>query len=188
MFKEIFKWVVLIITQPQKAWNELLQKEDNDEDFLGRFVYPLIGLLTIAAFLGILVTRQKFDVEIALKASILMLVATFGGYHLTVYLLNEIWGSMFKRDKDIKLWQRFVGYSSSLMFTLTAVLLLIPEFFFLNIFVLYTFYIVWEGAPSYMLIEEKDKLKFVAIVTAIILIIPNAIEIVLKLLMPGLRV
>lgn len=187
MFKEIFKWVILIITQPRKAWEELAQKEDEKEDFLGRFVYPLMGLLTVAAFLGILFTRKEFNVEEALKASIRTLVAFFGGYHLTVYLLNELWGGWLKREKDLKRWQYFVGYSSSLMFALTALLMLIPEFFFLNIFVLYTFYIVWEGVPVYMQVEEKNKLKFVAVVTGMILIVPNVIEIILKLLMPGLR-
>lgn len=63
----------------------------------------------------------------------------------------------------MKLCQRFVGYSSSLMFALNIVLMLLPEFFFLRIFVLYTFYIVWEGAGPYMQVEEKIRLKFVGI-------------------------
>lgn len=187
MFKEIFKWVVLVISQPAKAWEKLYQKEDNQDDFLARFVYPLIGIVTVAAFLGILLTRKEFDVELALKATIKTLVAVFGGYHLSVYLLNEIWNGMFKREKNTALWQRFVGYSSGLMFVLSAVLMLIPEFFFLRIFVLYTFYIVWEGAQSYMGVEENERLKFVVITTLIILAIPYVIQFVLSLLMPGLR-
>lgn len=187
MYKDIFKWVVMIISQPAKAWEALSQKEEKEDQMLSRFVYPLIGLLTITAFLGILLTRKEFDVELALKASIRTLVAAFGGYHLTVYLMNEIWNGLFKREKDNRLWQRFIGYSSSLMFTLNAVLMLIPEFFFLRIFVLYTFYIVWEGASSYMQIEENERLRFVVITTAMLLIIPYAIQVILFLLMPGLR-
>jgi len=187
MYKEIFKWVVLIISQPAKAWDLLTQKEEKDDEFLSRFVYPLIGFLTVAAFLGILFTRKEFNVELALKASIRTLVAAFGGFYLSVYLLNEMWQGVFKREKNLQLWQHFVGYSSTLMFTLNAVLMLIPEFFFLRIFVLYTFYIIWEGAPVYMHIEEKERLKFVGISTAVILIIPYLIEVILFLLMPGLR-
>lgn len=187
MYKEIFKWVILIISQPGKAWEELAQKEEKGDDFLSRFVYPLIGFVTVAAFLGILFTRKEFDVELALKASIRSLVAAFGGFYLGAYILNEMWQGIFKREKDIRLWQRFVGYSSSLMFALNAVLMLIPEFFFLQIFILYTFYIVWEGAPTYMMVEENERLKFVALSTAIILIIPFAIQAILFLLMPGLR-
>lgn len=187
MYKEIFKCVILLISQPGKAWESLSKKEEDNEDFLSRFLYPLVGLLIVAAFLGILLTRKDFDVELALKASIRTLIIAFGGFFLSVYILNELWEGVFKREKDFKLWQRFVGYSSSLMFTLNAVLMLIPEFFFLQIFILYTFYIIWEGAPSYMMIEDGERLRFVSITTAVVLVVPYIIQIVLFLLMPGLR-
>lgn len=188
MFKDIFKWVLLLISQPGKAWEMLAEKEEDNETFLSRFLYPLIGLVTIAAFLGILFTRKEFDIELALKASIKSLVSAFGGFYLGAYLLNEIWNGFFKREKDLKLCMRFVGYSSSLMFVLNMVLMLIPEFFFLQIFILYTFYIVWEGAIPYMQVAENDRLKFVFIATAVILLIPYMIQVLLFMLMPGLRV
>ncbi|MEG1545148.1 MAG: YIP1 family protein [Tannerellaceae bacterium] len=188
MYKDIFKWVIAIISQPAKAWVMLTKKDESDDDFLSRFIYPLIGLLTLAAFLGVLFTRKEFDVELALKSSIKTLVSSFGGFYLAAYLLNEIWHSFFGREKDMKLCQRFVGYSSSLMFALNIVLMLLPEFFFLRIFILYTLYIVWEGAESYMGVEESIRLKFVGITTAIILLTPIIIELVLFLLMPGLRI
>ena len=181
MYKEIFKLVVAIISQPGKAWDILTKKEEKDDEFLSRFVYPLIGFVTVAAFLGVL------DVELALKSSIRTLVAAFGGFYLASYLLNELWQGLFKREKDMKLCQRFVGYSSSLMFALNIVLMLLPEFFFLRIFVLYTFYIVWEGAGPYMQVEEKIRLKFVGIATGLILLTPWLIEVILSMLMPGLR-
>lgn len=187
MYKNIFKWVILIISQPAKAWGLLVQKEEKGDEFLSRFVYPLIGLLTVAAFLGVLFTRKEFDVELALKSSIKTLVSSFGGFYLSAYLLNEVWQGLFKREKDMKLCQRFVGYTSSLMFALHIVLMLLPEFFFLRIFILYTFYIVWEGAGPYMQVEEQIRLKFVGIATAIILLTPALIEFLLFLLMPGLR-
>lgn len=187
MYKEIFKWVIVIISQPGKAWGMLTKKEEKGDEFLSRFVYPIIGLLTVAAFLGVLFTRKEFDVELALKSSIKTLVSSFGGFYLGAYLLNEVWQGFFKREKDMKLCQRFVGYSSSLMFALNIVLMLLPEFFFLRIFILYTFYIVWEGAGPYMQVEENARLKFAGITTVIILLTPALIEFILFMLMPGLR-
>ena len=186
MYKEIFRWVIAIISQPAKAWVLLAKKGEKQEEFLSRFVYPLIGFVTVAAFLGVLFTRKEFDLELALKSSIRTLVSSFGGFYLGAYLMNEIWQGIFKREKDLKLWLRFVGYSSSLMFALNIVLMLLPEFFFLRIFILYTFYIVWEGAVPYMGVEEKIRLKFVGFTTAIILLTPVVIEILLSMLMPGL--
>ncbi|MCC8132739.1 MAG: YIP1 family protein [Tannerellaceae bacterium] len=187
MYKEIFKWVIAIISQPGRAWRSLAKKEIKGEEFLSHFIYPLIGLLTAVAFLGVLFTRKEFDVELALKSSIKTLVAAFGGFYLASYLLNEVWHSLFKREKNMKLCQQFVGYSSSLMFSINMVLMLIPEFFFLRIFVLYTFYIVWEGTGPYMQVEEPDRVKFTAIATALIILLPEIIRIALFMLMPGLR-
>jgi len=138
------------------------------------------------SFSGRIVYAEEFDLELALKSSIRTLVSSFGGFYLGAYLMNEIWQGIFKREKDLKLWLRFVGYSSSLMFALNIVLMLLPEFFFLRIFILYTFYIVWEGAGPYMGVEEKIRLKFVGFTTAIILLTPAVIEILLSMLMPGL--
>ncbi len=84
MYKEIFKLVVAIISQPGKAWDILTRKEEKDDEFLSRFVYPLIGFVTVAAFLGVLFTRKEFDVELALKSSIRTLVAAFGGFYLAI--------------------------------------------------------------------------------------------------------
>ena len=169
MYKEIFRWVIAIISQPAKAWVLLAKKGEKQEEFLSRFVYPLIGFVTVAAFLGVLFTRKEFDLELALKSSIRTLVSSFGGFYLGAYLMNEIWQGIFKREK-----------------ALNIVLMLLPEFFFLRIFILYTFYIVWEGAGPYMGVEEKIRLKFVGFTTAIILLTPAVIEILLSMLMPGL--
>jgi len=190
MYKELFKWVIAIISQPRKAWRELAKKEEKGDEFLTRFVYPLIGLITIAAFVGILFTQKEFNVELALKSSIKALVSYFGAFFLTAYLLNELWGSMFKQEKDIKLCQRFVGYSSALMYSLGIILLLLPvsDFFFLRIFTFYTVYIVWEGSGPYMKVPDGVRLKFTLIASTSIVFLPEIIGLLLFMLMPGLRV
>ena len=186
MYKEIIKWVLAIIMQPAKSWEILSHKEEKGDEFLSRFVYPLIGLVILAAFLGVMFTRREFDVALALKAAIRALVYSIGGFYISSYLLNEIWPGVFHRVKDMKLWQHFVGYASVLMYTLDIVLTLLPDFFFLRIFVLYTFYIVWEGAAPYMQVEENDRMKFVIITTMVILAIPYLIDKAMTILIPGL--
>ena len=96
MYKEIFRWVIAIISQPAKAWVLLAKKGEKQEEFLSRFVYPLIGFVTVAAFLGVLFTRKEFDLELALKSSIRTLVSSFGGFYLGAYLMNEIWQEGFE--------------------------------------------------------------------------------------------
>lgn len=188
MFKDMFKCVIALISQPAKAWEDLSEEQaEENEKFFSNYIYPLIALVAIAAFVGILFTRKEFDVEMALKSSVNSLVSALGGFFLGAYVLNELWVGVFKREKDIKLCQRFVGYSSALLFVLAIVLALLPEFFFLKIFMLYTVYIIWEGAAPYMQVQDDERMKFVGISSAVVLLTPAIIEIILVMLMPGLR-
>ena len=147
MFKEIFSQLIAVIFRPSETWESLRRKEENTETFLSRFVYPLFGLIALSAFLGVLFTRKEFDFQIALKSSIKILVASMGGFFLGTHLLNELWYKVFKYPRDIKLIQRFVGYSSSLMFVLLILLALLPEFIFLWMFIL--LYRVDGSTPLY---------------------------------------
>ncbi|MDR3250047.1 MAG: hypothetical protein LBT42_00070 [Tannerella sp.] len=188
MIKELFNIAVTLIFRPADAWKELNgKKTDDNESFLSGFVYPFIGMITIAAFVGILFTRKEFDLQIALKSAILALVSSFGGFFLAAWLLNETLRAMFHRERNMKLCQRFVGYASSLMFSLNILTSLLPEFFILRFLVLYTIYIVWEGAIPYMSATESEQLKFVGVSTAIIVLTPVILEQALGMMMPGLR-
>ena len=188
MYKNLFNTAISLIFKPSHAWKELKEKQaDKSESFLSDYVYPFVGFITIAAFVGVLFTRKEFDVQTALKAAILALLSVFSGFFLASYFLNEIWHSLFHRERNLKQCMCFVGYSSSLMFALNIVLSLLPEFFFLRFFVLYTIYIVWEGAVPYMDVKESEQLKFVGFSTTIIILTPLAFELILGLMMPGLR-
>ena len=188
MYKNLFNTAISLIFKPSHAWKGLNERQtDDNESFLSNYVYPFVGIITVTTFIGVLFTRKEFDVETALKASILSLLSVFAGFFLASYFLNELWHSMFHRERNMKLCMRFVGYSSSLMFVLNIVLSLLPEFFFLRFFVLYTIYIVWEGAIPYMDVQESEQLKFVAFSTTIIILTPLALEFILRFLMPGLR-
>lgn len=190
MYKRIWKIVLAIAIQPARAWNMLLKHKDKEQSdtFLGQFVYPLIGLVTAASFLSVLLTYQRFDLELALKSAIRALVSSFGGFYLAAYLLNELWQAHWKQKKELKRWQWFVGYASSVMFALNIILPLVPDFFFLRLGILYTGYIVWEGAEPCWGIAEQLRLKFVAMATLIILGAPVLIDWILAFFMPKLIV
>ncbi|MDR1557925.1 MAG: YIP1 family protein [Tannerellaceae bacterium] len=195
MYKELFRQIARLVLQPEKAWKELAEKEEKGDEFLVRFVYPLIGLLAASAFIGILFTEKKFNTELAVKSSVRAFVSFFGGFYLTAYLLNKLWKELFKREDNLRLWQRFVGYSLVAVFTIRIVFSLLPllplsEFVILRFFILFgaTMYIVWEGAIPYMHIGEKIRLRFTLFVSFFIVLLPEIIDRFLFMLMPGLRV
>ncbi len=194
MYKLIFKLVLELISRPSKTWKSLAaerergiqegRNKEQHERFLSNYVYPFIGLMTVAAFISIC-TRQEFDFEYALKSAILTLVSFFGGFYLASYVLGEVWRGLFKQPKDVRLCQSFVGLASSLMYVLEIVRLLLPDFFFLYVFVLYTFYIVWEGSIIYMKVDEAVRMKFTTLASLILILTPMAINYLFVILMPA---
>ena len=106
MYKALFKLIIAMIFQPSRTWKMLESRYYNDgkievepqsyEMFLKHYLYPFIGILTLASFFSIC-TRQEFDLEIALKSSVVTFVSTYGGYHLAAYVLNEFWAGYCKR-------------------------------------------------------------------------------------------
>ena len=190
MYKEIFNLVMALVFNPKKTWIDIRKEEDGKENekFLSRFVYPLIGLITAAAFVGVLFTHKEFDVELALKSAIIASVSAFGGFFISAYVLNDMVLPFFKLPKDLKYCQRYVGYASSLMFSLNIIFMLLPEFFLLRIFVFYTFYMVWESIGVMWKVDESKRLSFVFVLTALITLMPWVVELVMVFCMPGLRV
>ncbi|MDR2119599.1 MAG: YIP1 family protein [Tannerella sp.] len=187
MFKEIFLRLTGLVFKPAEAWTSAPRDEEEHEAFLSRYIYPLTGLIALAAFLGVFFNRKEFDFVIALKSTIMEFVSSAGGFFLGAYLLSEIWRGMFNRPKDMKRCQFFTGYASAVIFLLKIALSLLPEFFFLHILILYTVYIVWEGAEPFMQIRENEQIKFTICASVIIILSPLAIYFMLFLLMPGMR-
>ena len=187
MFKEIFVKLMNLIFKPAEAWSLVLREDREYESFLSRYIYPLVGMIALAAFVGIVFNRKEFDLVIALKSTVIELTSSAGGFFLGAYLLNEVRRGIFKQPKNMKQCQYFVGYASAVMFLLRIIQSLIPEFFFLHILVLYTVYIIWEGAVHFMQISENEQLKFTIYASTIILLSPLIINATLFLMMPGMR-
>ncbi len=196
MLKNIFDLLVRLISQPAKAWSMLADKQENDnENFYKSYLYPLFGIVALLSFVGVLLTTPEGQheslsfnghLQYGLKNCIRLIIITFAGFHLASYILSEVMKKIFNRPGELKLCQRFVGYSSSLVYILILTRSLFPSLFFLYIFLLYVVYIIWEGAIPYMKMEENDQLKFTIWTGAIVLLTPFLIEIIMVSLMPRL--
>ncbi len=196
MLKNIFDLLVRLISQPAKAWSMLAGKqENNNERFYKSYLYPLFGIVALLSFVGVLLAAQegqRFEIsfgehlQFALKNCVRMTIITFAGFHLASYILSEVMRKIFKRPGELKLCQRFVGYSSSAVYLLILTRSLFPSLFFLYIFLLYVVYIIWEGAIPYMKIEENDQLKFTLWSGAVVLLTPFLIEVIMGAFMPRL--
>ncbi|MDR1356358.1 MAG: hypothetical protein LBJ58_01665 [Tannerellaceae bacterium] len=195
MYKELFIQVAGLVAKPRQAWQKLCADTDGGDGFLVKFVYPLNGMVAAAAFLGVFFAETPFSIEIALKMSIKALLSSLGGFFLSAMLLAELWKRFIRFEDNPALCRRFVGYSSVAVYSINIVLSflqIIPlsQFFIMRVFLLFiaTVYIVWEGAGTYLNIGETARLKFTLCITLLIVLMPELINRVLFMLMPGLRI
>jgi hypothetical protein len=138
------------------------------------------------SFVGVLFSVGKFDVQTALKIVIKQIAVYFGGFYLASLILSEFVIFRFMETKNRLLCERFVGYSSALLYAVAIVKSLFPGLFFLTLIVAYSVYMIWEGAVYYLKIKEEDMIKFTVFSSAIILLTPLLIEQLIGLLLPGM--
>ena len=119
--------------------------------------------------------------QTALKSTIINLVTVYGGYYIGSYILNEFL-LKFGVPKDEPKVQQFVGYASALIYAMFIILPFLPDFSILWIFALYTAYIVYTGYGLYIIGEEETRMSFTGIATALILLTPAVMYMILSYL------
>jgi hypothetical protein len=172
MFRKIFQRIYFIIVQPAKEWRELAEEEIAHERFLSVYFYPLLGVLTLAAFVGNMLSTHA--IELALKVSIQEVVTYFAGFYFAAFLLKEIINRKFT-SANVKRIPYFIVYASSLIYMVGIVVSLFGQGFQVIYLLLpYTVYIIWEGARVYMGIREEQQIGF-SIASSLIVLTPYLI-------------
>ena len=179
--EELFNIAMKLISSPAKAWEEISMEEDRRKVFMA-FVYPMIGLCGLSVFIGSLLTNgwggpQSF--QIAMTNCCAVAVALFGGYFLAAYAINEMGTRMFGMHSNMPLTQQFAGYALVVPFLLQIVTGLLPDFRIIAwLLQFYIVYVVWEGAPIMMKVEEKQRLKYTLLSSVLLILCPTVIQIV----------
>ena len=178
-YKELFNRVLLLISSPAKAWEEILLEEDKQKVFVG-FVYPMIGIAALSVFLGVLFTQGwsgPRSFQIAMTECCSVAISLFGGFYLAAYLLNKATIKFFNLSDNLLNTQRLIGYSSVVLFILQIVTGILPNFQIVSwLLQFYVVYIVWEGAKIFVKMEENDRLKYTLLTSFLLLACPFIIE------------
>ncbi len=167
--------------QFKEKWEEISMEEDRRKVYIA-FVYPMIGLCGLSVFIGSLLTNgwggpQSF--QIAMTNCCAVAVALFGGYFLAAYAINEMGTRMFGMHSNMPLTQQFAGYALVVPFLLQIVTGLLPDFRIIAwLLQFYIVYVVWEGVPVLMGVEEKQRLKYTLLSSVLLILCPAVIQIV----------
>ena len=174
MFKDIIQTIFFLIVSPRKGWKQIIDKEVSHQDFINNFLFPIFGFVAITTFVGGMWLAENSGIHWALKLSIAVVTALFGG-------LNELFPK-FGLDKKLNKAQQFAGYSSVVLYVLFFVMPLLSEFTLLWLVVIYTIYIVYAGADEFLRIAENKRVSFTVIASLLVVLLPLIIKILLELL------
>lgn len=166
-----------LFSSPGKTWAEISERGAGRE-IMPDFVYPLIGLCGlsefISTFIGKDVSSELF--QLALTRCCALAVALFGGFFLSVYLLDKcsrlFAGTRFSYDRLLVL----VGYSMSVKMVVDIVAAFLSIDLIAFMLQLYTVVIVFEGTRRWLKVPEGRLGGFSVAATVIILLCPVMIE------------
>ncbi len=178
MYRNLGERLKGLFFTPAEEWRKIHREHISFNDIAGQFALPLIGMVSLATFLSHLINQQAFIFELALKKALLIFVALFGGLFLAWVLVFRTM-KIFRMLSSRELAAKLTIYSSAPLYVVTLISVLIPEFFFVHILVVYSLYICWIGVRSLPASSSEKRLVFALFVFLSLVAIPYIIRIVL---------
>ena len=181
MWRDIVGIVTQLLIASPKAWKDIYREKRPQAEFLNRYLHPMFGLIALSTFLGYLLFSLNGNVESALKQTIIVVVAVYGGYFIASYVLNEI-AEKFDLEKNMPMFRKFVGYSSVVIYLLFLIIPFFTGFVILWLLALYTVYLIYIGAIYFVKVNEDSQLNFTLLSSAVIMLTPLAIYLLFSII------
>ncbi len=179
-----------ILITPHSGW-ENAKKQSRKKDVLINYALPLILLTSAASFAGVIIENDAWLWQAGLKRFTVTNLTLFSSIYLSGFCIKSVFNHIFNKSMSLSEILVFTIYSFSCVFAVWFLDELFEDMFFIGIFVLYTFYIVYEGLSVYLNITEvktsSKKILFTTISSLIIIVYPILMNDLILLIMPGLR-
>lgn len=143
-FVDIILRVKNILVDPGKEWKEIKEETQTRSGLIREYALPIILLLTIAAFIGMLLFRNYVTAGIMVINAVITFFGAFFSIYISAYIIN-VMAINFESKKDFNSSFRLVVYSYTALFIAHTIGSLILPLFFITVFGIYSAYILWMG-------------------------------------------
>ncbi|HLW08510.1 MAG TPA: hypothetical protein VKY45_13215 [Marinilabiliaceae bacterium] len=147
LYKNLFVRFWRLLIQPAKEWASIKSEDKSFNEVLSDFALPLMGLSTVATFVGFVINHQGFNAELSMKHATLVFVSLFGGLYLVFFIMGLILSIKGLRRREV---MALATYSSSLWYVVTFIIAVIPELVGIYLIIFYSIYIIHIGVEQYM--------------------------------------
>jgi hypothetical protein len=167
-YKFLFRSLIRIIFTPGKAWDIIMFENRTVKYLRNNFLFPLIIMVTIAAFLGSIIFSNKnlspvYSIMTGVKYFVLLLFVPF----TSAFVLGEITKPL-DLGRNFTISFRLIVYSITPLFFCLVASQLFESLVFVNILALYGLYIFWTGAEK--MLNPPDYKKMPMLVAIFIVV------------------
>jgi hypothetical protein len=167
-YKFLLSSLIKIIFIPGKAWDNIVIENRPIKDLRNSFLYPILILITIAAFLGSIIFVNKtlspvYSIMTGVKYFVLFLFVTY----MSTLILSEITKPL-DLGKNFTVSFRLIVYSLTPLFICQIVSHLFESLIFVNVLSLYGLYIFWIGAEKYLNPPDYKKMPMLIAIFVVV--------------------
>jgi hypothetical protein len=157
-YKFFLKRLPFIILHPSKAWGKIAYETRPVKDIRNSFLFPLILLVAIFAFLGSLLFTNShlsflYSVFVGLKLFLLLFLVVY----VSAIIHKEITYAL-DLGRDFAVSFKIIAYSLSPLFICLMISYLFESLIFVNILSLYSLFIFWTGFERILNPPEYKKM------------------------------
>lgn len=149
------------------------------------FVLPMSLLTSAVYFIGAFLTFGKVNIESVVLNSLF----TFIVMMMTFYAIGAFVGWYSRRYvADLPKWnaEALAAADMAVIFAVNILYGLFPSMFFIRFFYAYILYVVWAASDTIVPIPERNKNRYMIIVTAASILVPIVLYRLLSLLAPNI--
>lgn len=156
-YKFLYHRIKYIILNPVKGWDTIHSENRPIKDVRGSFFFPLIILVSIAAFVGsVIFTNPGLSIIYSVLIGIKYFLLLYFTIYASAFIFKEI---TFALDlgRDFTVSFKMIAYSTAPFLICQIISRIFESFIFVNVLSFYGLYIFWIGAEKMLNPPEYKK-------------------------------
>lgn len=179
--KNLFSRCIGIIASPKEEWIKIKEEDGSFFQLIANFLFPLLILTAVASMIGsyFQMTGNGFATNILIISGLSPFLSILISILMSILAINPMIRT-FGGTPNVNQAAKLVVYSFVPGILVAIIFGMIPWFYILGLFFLYSFYIFFHGTPVMLNIPQERQSNFSALSSATILIIYLMISFILS--------
>lgn len=178
------KYILLLIVSPREGWKDINKYTIPNNLLLSKLYYPVLALLSLSVFIPYIIGDTGLELKNVIIYAMIEFIKFFISFFVISYLVLGFYVNVFKSKNEANKVNNFIVFNLSILALLNILRNIMPGFPFFEIFPLYVIFVVYKGI-AYLNLPKNAELKFVVVVSTLLLLIPIGIKFVLELVIPN---